>query len=354
MSVPASKELPFRVDAFCYARNGAVPDVRFLNRVASAQNHILAYRTKMVFGVWDPSWTNAGLFAPTAITQHRFRFHAGYGARSLLIVLGLGRGSHASTGVATTTIEVTAAGGGVVASEVVTYGHTLTAATDAPDEIQWTTHELLISPNTTYEVSATVINEARILSMTAATVGIEDVDDGNDFYTAPSSTYGQIDDFTRQKLTEGLSKMWKRNGAHLLNWSCNAVPATTSGATWKNVTDATTAVASTSAGYILGGGLLTPYGRRVQPLKATLCVYGQVTGGAGTGEVRLYSDSGSGTPTFATVTGIGATAQWYATNQTIPVGGDALNAFSKVDLQHRMNGAGQMNLHAVSLYLYET
>ena len=223
-----------------------------------------------------------------------------------------------------------------------------------PDEIQWSTRAFAITPNTTYEVAAYVDNEARILSMCAVTTGIEDVNDGTDFYVYPSSTYGQIDDASREKLTSGLSKIWKRNGAHLLNWSCNGTAKTITGGTWTNVLDATTAVASTSAGYILGGGLLTPYSRRVQPLKATLCVYGQVTGGAGTGEVRLYSDSGSGTPTFATVTGIGGTLQWYTLNQTIPSGGDGLSAFSKVDLQHRMNGAGTLSLYAVSLYLYET
>lgn len=34
------KELPFPVDTFAYAQNGMVPDVRFYNRIANAQNHI--------------------------------------------------------------------------------------------------------------------------------------------------------------------------------------------------------------------------------------------------------------------------------------------------------------------------
>lgn len=350
MSVPAPKELPFRVDAFCYARNGAVPDTRLLNRVAGAQNNILAFRKKGVFNVWDQSFSGSGVTK----TQHRFRFHAGYGEQALVIHVGLGKGGHPSSS-AKATLSIDVAGVGAPSTVPIYYGNNQAGATDAPDEIQWTTKAFTLTPNTTYEVSAYVDNEARILSMCAYTTGIEDVDDGNDFYVASSSTYGQIDDATRQKLTEGLSKIWKRNGAHLLNWSCcTGTPQTIAGGTWTNVLDGTTAVASTSAGYILGSGLLTPYSRRVQPLKATLCAYGQVTGGAGTGEVRLFSDSGSGAPTFASVTGIGATLQWYALNQTIPVGGDALTAFSKVDLQHRMNGAGTLNLYAVSLYLYET
>jgi len=352
MSVPAPSELPFRIDAFCYARNGAVPDVRFLNRVAGAMNNILAFRTKDVFNVWDQSYNGSGV----TTTQHRFRFHAGYGAQLLAIHVGLGKGGHPSSS-AKATLSIDVAGAGTPSTVPIYYGNNQVGATDAPDEIQWSTKYFAISPNTTYEVAAYVDNEARILSMCAWTTGIEDVDGATDFYTAASSTYGQINDATRQKLTEGQSKMWKRNGAHLLNWSCNSVAKTITGATWTNVLDATTAVASTSAGYILGAGLLTPYSRRVQPLKATLCVYGNVTGASGTpgtGEVRLYSDSGSGTPTVATVTGIGGTLRWYTLNQTIPSGGDALNAFSKVDLQFRMNGAETLNLYAVSLYLYET
>jgi len=348
MSVPAPSELPFRIDAFCYARNGAVPDVRLLNRVAGAMNNVLAYRTKCVFNGQAVPTIGSGANK----TLYRFRFHAGYGAQIVFFHVGVGLGAH-PTSSAFVTLTLDVAGAGTPSSVPVYYGNTQNGGVDAPDEIQWSTRAFLISPNATYEASAYVDNEARIIALAAWTAGIEDVDEANEFYVGGSSTYGQIDDATRQKLTEGQSKMWKRNGAHLLNW-CTGTAKTITGATWTNVLDGTTAVASTSAGYILGAGLLTPYSRRVQPLKATFCVYGQVTGGAGTGEVRLYSDSGSGAPTFATVTGVGATLQWYTLNQTIPSGGDGLSAFSKVDLQHRMNGAGTLNLYAVSLYLYET
>lgn len=348
MSGIALKELPFTVDAFRYARNGAIPDARFFNRVANAQNHILAYRGKQVFNAWDASFSGSG----TTTVQHRWRFHAGYGVRFVVIELCMSTAGHPST-QPYATIAIDVAGAGTPATTAVSYGQA-NAGTSTPDLFQWSKRAFSVTANTTYEMSITVDNEARVFGVNARTVGFDEVDSSRDYYVDGGSTYGVINDGNRQRFTLGLSSMWKRNGAHLLNWSCNGTAATITGATWTNPTDATTAVASTSAGYILGSSLLTPYGRRVQPLKATLCVYGQVSGGAGTGEVRLYSDSGSGTPTFATVTGIGTTLQWYTLNQTIPSGGDALSAFSKVDLQHRMNGAGTLNLYAVSLYLYET
>lgn len=343
------KELPFPVDTFAYAQNGMVPDVRFYNRIANAQNHILAFRTKHVFADWDNTHSGSG----TTKVLHRFRFHAGYGAQFLMLQSAMGYGGHPTT-TAYATFSISVAGSGSYATQTVKYGQAQNGATDAPDEIQWSKCAFALTPNTTYEVFASVDNEARLVSLAAWTTGIATPNTSTNYYVYPSSTYGQIDDASRQRFTQGLSEIWKRNGAHLLNWSCGGTPKTTTGATWTNPTDATTAVAATSAGYILGSSLLTPYTRRVQPLKAVLAVYARVTGGAGTGEVRLYSDSGSGAPTFAAITGIGATAQWYSLEQTVPSGGDALSAFSKVDLQHRMNGAGTMNLHAVSLYLYET
>ena len=354
MTLPASKECVPRIDAFQWARNGAVPDARFFNLVSAGMNHILAYRRKTVFQIWDRTWVNTGLPGPTAIVQHRFRFHSGYAAQQLRMHYALGRDDIGPNYGSVATFSISVAGSGVSSTFSVNYGQTQAGdGSDAPDVLQWGERGWSISPNTTYEVSVTV-EEARVVALLAFEKGTDTPDSTIDYFSDGSSSYGVINDGNRQRFTLGLSSMWKRNGAHLLNWSCNGTAATITGATWTNPTDATTAVASTSAGYILGDSLLTPYGRRVQPLKATLCVYGQVSGGAGTGEVRLYSDSGSGTPTFATVTGIGTTLQWYTLNQTIPSGGDALSAFSKADLQHRMNGAGTLNLYAVSLYLYET
>jgi hypothetical protein len=119
------------------------------------------------------------------------------------------------------------------------------------------------------------------------------------------------------------------------------------GATWTNVLDATTAVTSTSAGYLLGAGLLTPYLRQsATKINVVLAAYGSVSGGGGSGEVRFQTDNAT---TFASVTGITA-AGWYTLAQTT---GDTPAAFTKADLQHRMNGAGTLSLEAVSLFLYD-
>ena len=345
MSNPIAKDYGPRIDAFRWCKNGQMPDVRLLNLVAHAQNRVHAYRKKCVFNTWDASYSGSGT------TQHRFRFLAGEGTRAIDLYYGVGLASNPSS-APYVTFSINASGGST-SSQSIYYGQAQTAGS-APSSIQWGKRSFTISPNTTYEVSAASSGQASLWALCAYERGYEYVTDEVSGYVDTTSAYGQIDDITRYNLLGGMSTAWKHNGAHLYNWSCNGTAATVTGATWTNPIDATTAVASTSAGVILGSSLLTPYSRRVQPLKARLCVYGQVTGGAGTGEVRLYSDSGSGTPTFATVTGIGGTLQWTTSQQTIPSGGDALSAFSKVDLQHRMNGAGTFNLYAVSLYLEET
>lgn len=352
MTIPVSKDCVPRIDAFQWARNGAVPDARFFNLVSAGMNHVLAYRRKTVFQIWDRTWVNTGLPGPTAITQHRFRFHSGYAAQQLRMHYALGR-DDAADDAPLVTLSISVAGSGVYSTIPIHYGQTSAGdGSDAPDVLLWGDRGWSISPNTTYEVSVTV-EEGRVVGLLAYERGI-DAPDGSDFFSNGTSSYGVINDGNRQRFTLGLSSMWKRNGAHLYNWSCNGTAKTITGATWTNPIDATTAVASTSAGVILGDSLLEPYGRRVQATYATMCVYGQVTGGAGTGEVRLESDYGGASPTLCAVTGIGTTLQWYATNQILGAGNFAPDEYSKVDLQHRMNGAGTMNLYAVSLYLYET
>lgn len=344
MSSPISKDYTPPIDAFRWCKNGMMPDVRLVNQLVASNNRMHAYRKKAVFNVWDSSASTNGV-------KHRFHFRSGEGTQLLVFRYGVAPAFHAAT-TPLVTFTITPSGGSP-ASAYASFG-SANYGTLTPDVIQWGKRAFSISPNIAYEVSVTTADEANLVALTAFEVGYHDLTTDVDGFIAPTSTYGQIDDAARQTMLLTLATAWKHNGAHLYNWSCNGTAATITGGTWTNPLDATTAVASTSAGVILGDALLEPYGRRSASTYMTLCAYGQVTGGAGTGEVRMFTDYGGASPTLCSVTGIGTTLQWYTSNQIFGAGNFAPDEFTKADLQHRMNGAGTLNLYAVSLYLYET
>lgn len=345
MSSPIAKEYGARIDAFRWAKNGQMPDIRLLNLLCHAQNRVLAYRRKTVFNVWDASYSGSGT------TQHRFRFHTGEGVQGFVIEYGIGFASHPSSApYVTFNVNPAGASGSSVS---VYYGQSQNGGI-SPSSIQWGKRAWIVDPNSAYEVSIVSSGQASIWSVCAYELGYDFVNDEVTGYLDTNSAYGQIDDATRQNLLTYMSDTWKHNGSHLLNWTDNGTAATVTGGTWTNVLDATTAVASTSAGYVLGPDILPPYERRVAPTKAVLCAYGSVSGGAGTGEVRLYTDYGGASPTLCSVTGINGTPGWFTLEQTLGLGNFGVDEFTKADLQFRMNGAGTLSLNAVSLYLYET
>jgi len=348
MSGPLPKIIPRPVEHMRLARNGLVPDAQFVYSATAAQNHVQAYRKKMVFASTGIIGTGTKAGSATTTTLHRFRFHAGYGTTNLVCSYVLGIGAAGGTDPKIV-ITATAAGGAALPSVEAHYGLNTLTITDAPNNVGTGKLRIAVSANTTYEVAVVAYDYVRLISLGCWEEGATTVDTSVNYYVEPGGALTPIYDANRQRMAQGLSEIWKRNGLHVMNWSPGTGTAKTrSSATWANVSDATTAVASTSAGYMLGGNLFTPMTRRIiGTCRCVLAVYGSTSAGTA-GQVRFQGDGGS---TVLSVTNVGTTPQWYATEQDFAVG---LGTFTKADLQFRGDGANTLSLYAVSLYLYTT
>jgi hypothetical protein len=346
---------PFRLDALELGRNNQIPDARFINPVGNAQNHVNTYRRKQVFvEIGSASGTGGA-------TIMRGYFHSGHAVSSLCFSYALGSPAHSGTDPRIAINLQPAAGGATLTSTIHSPANSGGVAMTNPSDLNYGERYFSLTADTDYTWWITATDLPFLASLEVNEIGSGVIDPTVPYFLAPSGGYSSIYDANRQRLHEGLSKLWKHNGATLMTWSrAGSTSATISGTTWTNVLDATTAVASTSAGYVLGSNLLAPYCRQSDFVSgylpmATMAVYGSVSAGAGTGEVRLMSDAAVGSPTLCTVTGITTTAGWFVSNQRLGATNFGPNAFTKADLQFRMSGgANTLSLEAVALYLYET
>jgi hypothetical protein len=351
----SSPTIPFRIDPMELARNGQVPDARFITQVSNAQNNINTYRRKEVFREILSATANIGQ------TMLRGYFHSGHAAVSLCFSYALGAIAHSGNDPQIT-INLQPAGGGTTLSETIHSIQNNTAvAYLAPSDMSYGRRFFSLSSDTDYIWWITGTDLPHLQCLDVFELGQAVIDGAVNYFVDPSGSYAPIYDATRQRLHQGLSQLWKHNGAHILNWSqAGTTSKTISGTTWTNVIDATTAVASTSAGYAIGNGLLQPYGRRSEIMlnilpKATFAVYVTITGGAGTGEVRLMTDAAVGSPTLISITGINAAGWWVFSSQRLGASNFGPNDFSKADLQFRMSGGvNTLSLEAACLFLYES
>lgn len=346
-AIPTS--FPQRVDSLELARNAQVPDSRFVNQLCNAQNFVNAYSRKQAFAGWN-SFDGTGTTGPVIMRGY---FHSGHAVQSacweyLMALAGTPSGGAGPSNDPYITIAMDKASGGAAVSYDLHWGANTQSVADSLTNMLRDRRYFSLVADTDYVWSVTSNAGARMPALAIWEVGKTSIDNTVNWFIGPSHGYSDIYDANRQRISQGLSELWKRNGAHLMNWSRGGrTSATVTGATWTNVIDATTAVATTSVGYVLGSGLLTPYLRQSgTAVNVVLAAYGSVAGGGGTGEVRLQTDNAT---TFATVTGINGTPGWF----TLAQGTVATGSFGKADLQFRMNGAGTLSLEAVSCFLYD-
>ena len=347
----ALKRYPKRISPLRHARNGFVPEAPFIRRSVKAQNHIMAYRRKTFLTACDFSGRFTG---SAAATLYRFYGHAGHGATNLGIRIGLGLDSSGTGADPNVQIKVTQSGLPGGSDEVFIHGGNYDMAagapTDAPSEIVWREATLLLMPDTVFSVQIAANDYARILSLCIYEIASPVVDGAvNYYFSAEPVVEFPVYDSHRQRALQGLSQIWRHNGAHLLTWPGvgTGSPRTRTGdTTWENVIDTTTAVTSTTAGFKFDDVMMAAMLRvsDASLLNVVLAAYCSVTGSA-TGEVRLEDSSG----TICSITGMGTAAAWYTSATTIA---DVSN-LSKVDLQFRTsNAANTISLHAVCLYAY--
>jgi hypothetical protein len=346
----ANRVYPGLVHHRRWARNGMIPDAKFAKALVRGLNHISAYRRKtfLMAGDWDNAISGTG----GSTVMHRFRCHTGYAATHIAFELIIANTQADGFGdEPQIQIDVTEVGGATTTvTRDVGFNDDAGSTAFAPNNLgTWDVH-VPVDADTSYEVTVTAIDHARLVSIGAREIASNIIDESVLFYIEDSPTlFFPIYDRMRLLLAGGLSDMWKRNGSHLLSWTTNgAASPTFASTTWTNVIDGATSVAASTAGYYLGADAYTldQHCRIASPgvMHVVLAAHGSCAGGS-TGEVRLQDSTG----THLSLTGIGAASQWYATT---PIFADA-SAFQKLDLQARVAAGGStLTLNAVSLYAY--
>ena len=331
-----------------WATNGRPPDVRFLRALIRSQNHAMAYRRKTFLRWGDLDSPPDGLTGD--VTRFRWRCHTGYGATHIGLVLGLGLDNKASGASPAVQLEITPVGGGAATTVTSTGGASTTGTDDYPSQILWRREKIAVVPNTTYECRLITKDYGRIVSVCAYEIASPFVDPRKDYYVGEQpGVEAPVTDTLRERILVGLSSMWRRNGSHLYSWpgDPSGTQPTFATSTWTNIIDGSTTSSSSTPGFALGDAdevtlLAQPRRSKGDALDVVLAAHGSMASGSG-GEVRLVDNNGTA---WMTLTGIGTTAQWYATTGTI-----SLDGITKLDAQARATSS-TLTLNAVSLYTY--
>lgn len=356
----AIKRYPTRLDWERWCRNGDIPDAALARLFERYQNHIMAWRRKVIFEVCgDLLGATSAIGATDADTTYwRSRFHSGHGASEIRFRLLCGRSRTQPPHSPRVEIDVTEVGGGTTTLTINfgNFGDDYVNVTDAPDELVEFRRGVSILADTDYTVAVRGIGGGRPVAVDCYEYADPEVDDDRNYFIeiGPSGEF-PIYDLLRQRLTEGLSQMFLANGAHLITFAGlgDGSARSITGTTWTNLIDgSSTSVSASTPGYDFdnesdGGALLEtllPLCRLSagNDLPITLAVFGNTSAGS-TGEFRLEGSGG----TACSITGITTTLQWHTTDTTL----QNVDSITKVDPQLRNGTGGQTtNVYAVSVY----
>ena len=329
-----------------WARNAMTPDAYFARQIRDGMNHVTAYRGK-TFAQWG--WLDQFPSSATSYVAWRFRGITGHGAKKMAFRLGLAPGLRTGGADPRVTIAVTEVGVGTVSTDV-RHGLNVTGGNDAPGSIHWTTTLFDVTPETTYEVAISTVDEGVPLCGVAYEVGETDISESTEWMvTAPPTVATPVYDSSRARMLQGLSEMWLSKRPQLITWAGNGLgtAVTQNSTTWKNVHDAATTISASTAGYMFDSAAdmssLMFLSRRKEEatVKCVLAAYAKTSAGSG-GEIRLANAAGA----HATLGSIGTAEQWYSADVDIDV-----EQFDKLDLQVRNTAADTTSVYAVSLYV---
>lgn len=340
-----------------FARNGFYPATGFYRAVVDAENHLVASRKKQIFKWHGALGVSGGGEFPEPLADSgsiRFHCHTGYGTTKLVAyaILGPAHPDVASTDTPYVGVSVTVPGGATTTLAPLMHGSGYGDSTavgdadfDAPN--RWSYHrcEAEVSANQTYEGLVTVAEHARLLSLVVFEEATGNIDESVSYYNAQNPQAGsRIYDNHRQRLVQGMSNMWQRNGALAIHWSAeNGTPRTRTSATAINLIDnATTGTPSANAaGWKLDLAYRTTSSRAVVPVR--LAVYASQSSGSGT--VRLIDTDGA---TLGSITINSSTPQWWTTTANLVASAGKFYA-----PQFASNGTNTLSVYALSLYEYE-
>ncbi len=338
---------PRRMDHLRYCPNGSIPQFLFAHRAAGGLNHIMAHRRKS-FGGWGAATSGAMVVGAVGTqTIWRKRVRTGSGAVAIAFLVGFAPAAFGNSGTGQR-IEIDVVGSGT--TTLTMRPGDLSRTSTAPGLLVWRRGEVEVDADASYEIAVRKINGARPLSFLAYEKGDEVVDESVDYFCALRPGAGEpITDALRQRMVEGYSNLWKRNGSHLLHWdgTRDGTSPTNSTTTFTNVIDGSTTVSSSTPGFFLGDGnaTLEEWCRLSanKTIDVVFSAHGSTT--ANTGLVWLSNSYGTPLASVEVTTSEG----WHDQVTTL----SAVDLIAKVDLLFQGPGGGQtITLNAASVYAH--
>lgn len=342
-----SANLPWRREAFTYARNGKIPTAEWRRTLISAANHVMKYQRRELF--CSPGQLGSIPVAGGAGPRARWRFRAptGYGARAFILTGLMAQTPTTGASPARTEVVAVPVGGGTTITTPIYYGNIGSGTPDdSLDELgEFTIVTAACVENTTYEFLVNDYENARIAQLTVyEAAAFEAIPPTTGVYIR--SNYAAVGapilDSQRARLLEMLTQMYNRNAAVLFQFAAeldNASAPELASATATNILDETsTAVAATSPG-CWEGDLAYKRSLTNTTIKCEFVVYARTTAGAG-GVVTLKHSGG----TLATLSGITTGGAWYSGSVDMPA------TVTKLDV-HMATSTGTIRVLAAGCYM---
>lgn len=349
---PLSLQTPVPIQYRRYARNGLVPHAVFESDLAASLNFAAAVRNKQLFHQ-GCDLLNIPAGSGTARDRWRFAAHTSPMLRKLRaqvvmasneIIAGGGTGANP-----TVTLYITNADGSTVYGQAsANYGATGTTTNDAPDELGALDLEITgVPPDTDVYGRFEDSDGGRLVAATVYEESLSIL--ASNGYVVPSvvSATAPIYDARRETMYELATKLWKRGAAQLINWTVDdqSSPRLTAFGTARNLIDNTSiTVGADTPGYVLDLRYCRTLARDTVP--CVLAVYGKMSTGADTGQVKILDSTGS---TIGSVSITSTTARWHTAVVDMPATNE------KFDLQFRCITGGlgdSFTVGAASLYQY--
>lgn len=348
IQLPAARTAVLPIQVNQWVRNTKHPNAELESRKSEAANQWAMWRTKCVFA----SPGGLGTIAVGGGVRWRHAWHSGPYARFLVIktVTFVNAGSVD----ANTKYDVTDVNGTVLVTDTFHWGSAAATGSGLENYVIQTKF-LTISPDTDYYALFTDDNTSAWLQ-SACVYEMSSLTELNAGYLPQNFVCGgPILQSYRQNLASLARNMWRRGGAHLMNWSAGG--ATGSGgsnitsAALINIADRTStsntyggAGQTSSPGYLLD---LTMHSRKSQVttgVSVAMKAFCKVDNPVNTGTVSLVDTSGT---TLLSCTTNAATAGWVSASGMLPA------TIGKYDLMAKTTG-GTVTVYTVSIYEYDT
>jgi hypothetical protein len=354
---PRDAAPPIQLDR--WYRVGRHPDANAANDLAIAATQGALYRPKQVF--CSPCrLINAGVTGPI---RWRFSFRTGAYHHALLVaavvlpnsgILALYNHS-AKLSIYSDTAEAT-----LVVSETFSRGSNPHGTAWSGSSMDWADVRPItklvtgLSPDTAYYAKWEDVDYGILQS--ASVVDLQSLTENNDGYPAANHTaMSPVVDDVRRNIASMVSSLWKKNAAHLLNWTVDdgtGAPVTITSSTATNIVDgSSTSVSAATPGFYLD---LTDCDRLSQASTGVPCVmkvFAKWTKNASpnaAGGTILLKDSGGATVASITDGWSSATPVWVSVSFNM----DAVN--DKYDITYNSDaGGGSFAVYAISIYMYE-